>query len=543
MEPEKISEGRVVAFIDIGTNSVRLLLVRINPNGSYQPLTKQKETVRLGEKEFIDRILQPEAMERAAFVCKKFMELSRAYRVEEIIAVATSATRDASNKVQLLEMIKKEANLEVCTISGSEEARLIYLGVSSGLRLGNSKAIFIDIGGGSTEVSVGDQNQYYFLHSLNLGSIRLTNMFLPDETGPVSEERYEQIKAYIRRKSADIIKELSRYTVNFVIGSSGTIENLAKIAFVYLHKTAHESFEKLEYEDLKKIVRAMCALSLEERRKFPGINSQRADIILAGAAIIETFMEELGLSEITVSKRGLREGLLVDYISKSEFSYLVTQMSVRKRSIMQLGLACNFDEEHAHTVSRLALELFDSIQALGIYEFEESERELLEYGATLHDIGTFLSYDTHQAHAYHLIRESNLPGFQPEEIEIIANLAYFHRKNTPKKKHPNLEGLSKESVKSIRALSALLRIAEGLDRSHTGIVSHVRFYIASTESLVLEMHAQKECQLEIWEVEKHKKYFKKIFGYPLQSKAIIEQTAGTPLIFKGNVEIEEMPRD
>ncbi len=174
----------------------------------------------------------------------------------------------------------------------------------------------------------------------------------------------------------------------------------------------------------------------------PGINSQRADIILAGgAAIIETFMEELGLSEITVSKRGLREGLLVDYISKSEFSYLVTQMSVRKRSIMQLGLACNFDEEHAHTVSRLALELFDSIQALGIYEFEESERELLEYGATLHDIGTFLSYDTHQAHAYHLIRESNLPGFQPEEIEIIANLAYFHRKNTPKKKHPpNLEG-------------------------------------------------------------------------------------------------------
>ena len=155
------------------------------------------------------------------------------------------------------------------------------------------------------------------------------------------------------------------------IGSSGTIENLARIAFVYLHKTAHESYEKLDYEDLKKIVRAMCTLPLEERRKFPGINSQRADIILAGAAIIETFMEELGLSEIRVSKFGLREGLLVDYISKSEFSYMITQMSVRKRSIMQLGLTCNFDEEHAHIVTRLALELFDSIQALGIYEFRE----------------------------------------------------------------------------------------------------------------------------------------------------------------------------
>ena len=541
MEPEKISEGRVVAFIDIGTNSVRLLLVRINPNGSYQPLTKQKETVRLGDKEFIDRILQPKAMERAVIVCKKFMELARAYRAEEVIAVATSATRDASNKVQLLEMLKTEANLEVCTISGTEEARLIYLGVSSGLRLGYSKALFIDIGGGSTEISVGDQSQCYFLYSLNLGSIRLTNMFLPDETGPVSEEQYEQIKAYIRRKATDITKDLSKYRVGCAIGSSGTIENLAKIAFVYLHKTSHESFEKLGYEDLKEIVRAMCALPLEERRKFPGINAQRADIIIAGAAIIETFMEEMELSEIRVSKRGLREGLLVDYISKSEFSYMITQMSVRKRSIMQLGLTCNFDEEHAHTVTRLTLELFDSIQALGIYEFREGERELLEYGSTLHDIGTFLSYDTHQSHAYHLIRESTLPGFQPEEIEIIANLAYFHRKNIPKKRHPNIAELNKDAVKSIRVLSALLRIAECLDRSHNGIISHVRFYIVSTDSLVLEIHAQRECQLEIWEVEKQKKYFKKMFGYNLQSKVLIEQDAGVPLVLEGNSELEELP--
>ncbi|MCO5381748.1 MAG: Ppx/GppA family phosphatase [Methanosarcina barkeri] len=519
MEPEKISEGRVVAFIDIGTNSVRLLLVRINPNGSYQPLTKQKETVRLGDKEFIDRILQPKAMERAVIVCKKFMELARAYRAEEVIAVATSATRDASNKVQLLEMLKTEANLEVCTISGAEEARLIYLGVSSGLQLGYSKALFIDIGGGSTEISVGDQSQCDFLYSLNLGSIRLTNMFLPDETGPVSDKQYEQIKAHVRSKAADVTKEFSKYKVGFAVGSSGTIENLAKIAFVYLHKT-DQSYEKLKYKDLKKIVRAMCAIPLEERRKFPGINAQRADIIISGAAIIETFMEEMELSKIRVSKYGLREGLLVDYISKSEFSYMVTQMSVRKHSIMQLGLTCNFDEEHAHIVTRLALELFDSIQALGIYKFREGERELLEYGSTLHDIGTFLSYDTHQTHAYHLIRENNLPSFQPEEIEIIANLAYFHRKNTPKKKHPNLVGLNKEAVKSIRVLSALLRIAEGLDRSHNGIVSHVRFYIASTDSLVLEMHAQRECQLEIWEVEKQKKYFKKIFGYSLQSKLL-----------------------
>lgn len=529
MELNKTSESRVVAFLDIGTNSIRLLLVRINPNGSYLPLTKQKEAVRLGDKGFIDKILQPKAMERAVIVCKKFMELARAYKAEEVIAVATSATRDASNKVQFLEMLKKEAHLEVCTISGNEEARLIYLGVSNEFRLGPSKSLFIDIGGGSTEVSVGDQKQYFFLHSFNLGTIRLTNMFLPDETGPVSLERYEKIKAYIRYKAAEVVKELSQYRIGCTIGSSGTLENLAKIAFVYLHRT---SSEKLGYEDLKKIVRDMCALSLEERRKFPGINAQRADIIIAGAAIIETLMEELEISEIKTSKSGLREGLLVDYLSKSEFSHLITQMSVRKRSIMQLGLACNFDEEHAHIVTRLVLELFDSIQALGIYEFREEERELLEYGATLHDIGMFLSYDTHQSHAYHLIRESSLSGFKPEEIEIIANLAYFHRKNTPKKKHPNLTELNKDTVKSIRVLSALLRIAESLDRSHNGIISHVRFYIASTRSLVLEIHAQWECQLELWEVEKQKKYFKKIFGYNFQSKVIIDQGLETlPVLY------------
>ncbi|HII00828.1 TPA: Ppx/GppA family phosphatase [Methanosarcinaceae archaeon] len=523
MESEKPSEGRVVAFIDIGTNSVRLLLVRINQNGSYKPLTKQKESVRLGDKEFIDRILQPEAMQRAVIVCKKFVELARAYGAEEVIAVATSATRDASNKVQFLEMLKSEANLEVCPISGIEEARLIYLGVSSGLRLGDSRALLIDIGGESTEVSVGGDKQYYFLHSFNLGAIRLTNMFLPDETGPVSMERYRLIKAHIRRKAMLVIKELSRYRINCAVGSSGTIENLARIAFVYLHKTGQENYDRLGYEDLKTIVGDMCALPLEERRKFPGINSQRADILIAGAAIIETLMEEMGLSEIRISKRGLREGLLVDYLSKSEFSYMITQMSVRKRSIMQLGLACHFDEEHAHTVTRLALELFDSAQALGIYEFEKGERELLEYGATLHDIGKFLSYDNHQAHAYHIIKESSLPGFQPEEIEIIANLAYFHRKGTPKKKHPNLAGLEKSSLKSVRILAALLRIAEGLDRSHTGIISHVRFYIASTDTVVLEMHARKDCQLELWDLEKHKKFFTKILGYNLQYKTIIEQ--------------------
>lgn len=522
-EIDRASEGRVAGFIDIGTNSVRLLLVYIDKNGSFRFLNKQKEAVRLGDKEFIDRILQPVAMQRAVIVCKKFVELARAYGAVELIAVATSATRDASNKVQFLELLKNEAKLEVCTISGVEEARLIYLGVSSGLRLGDSKDLFIDIGGGSTEISVGDQEKYYYLNSLNLGAIRLTNMFLPNETGPVSHERYMMIKAHVKKAAASTIKALADHRIDCAVGSSGTIENLGKIAFVHMQKEYRKNPELLEYEDLQKIVTELCSLPLEERRKFPGINSQRADIIIAGAAILETLMEELGLSEIRVSKRGLREGLLEDYLSKSDFSDMMAQLSVRKRSVMQLGLTCHFDEEHSYTVARLALELFDGARDMGIYAFREEERELLEYASLLHDIGMFLSYDRHHAHAYHIIRESKLSGFKPEEIEVIANLAYFHRKASGiKKQHPQFEGLKKSSVNSIRSLSAFLRIAEGLDRSRAGIISHVRFYIASTDSVVLEMHARKECQLELWEVEKQGTFFKKIFGYSLSCKVIFD---------------------
>ncbi|MDD2438880.1 MAG: Ppx/GppA phosphatase family protein [Methanosarcinaceae archaeon] len=522
-KPNKASEGRVVGFIDIGTNSVRLLLVQIDRQGTFRYLTKQKETVRLGEKGFIDRILQPAAMQRAGLVCKKFVELARAYGAAELIAVATSATRDASNKVQFLEMLKNKAKLEVCPISGAEEARLIYLGVSSGLRIGASRALFIDIGGGSTEISLGDQKHYYYLNSLNLGAIRLTNIFLPAEKGPVSQKRYRTIKAHVKKIAAPAVKSLSDQKITWAVGSSGTIETLGKMAFFYTQGAERKNPEVLEYGDLKKVVKEICALSLEERGKFPGINSHRADIIIAGAAILEVLMEELGLSKIRISKRGLREGLLEDYLSKSAHSDLRAQLSVRKRSVMQLGLTCHFDETHALFVARLALELFDSARAIGIYEFRDEERELLEYAALLHDIGLLLSYDKHHAYAYHIIKESNLAGFNSEEIEILANLAYFHKKTGGiKKKDPRFEGLKKSSVKSIRVLSALLRLAEGLDRSRAGIISHVRFYIVSTKTVVLEMHAQRECQLELWEVENQIKYFKKIFGYNLSCKVLFE---------------------
>ncbi|RPI22530.1 MAG: Ppx/GppA family phosphatase, partial [Chloroflexota bacterium] len=204
--------GRVAGFIDLGTNSMRLLLVRINPNHSFTILSDRKETVRLGEGEFVEQVLQPQAMQRAALVCRQFVEMAQAYNVEEIIAVATSATREAENQNEFLRLLKREAQIDVHTVSGREEARLIYLGVASGVELGKEKAVFIDIGGGSTEVIVGDKQQIHFLDSLKLGAIRLTSLFfLPGEPGPIDPGRYALIQQYVRNVAVRVIQGVQQH--------------------------------------------------------------------------------------------------------------------------------------------------------------------------------------------------------------------------------------------------------------------------------------------------------------------------------------------
>jgi exopolyphosphatase / guanosine-5'-triphosphate,3'-diphosphate pyrophosphatase len=511
--------ARIVAFIDIGTNSLRLLLVRINPNQSYTILTDQKEMVRLGEGEFGDQFLQTEAMNRAIQVCRQFVEMARAYHAESILAVATSATREAKNKKEFVRRLQREAGVEVRTVSGREEARLIYLGVSSGFHLERRSALFIDIGGGSTELIVGNQEQYDYLDSMKLGAIRLTSLyFLPGETAPVAPERYALLQQYVRNTSIRSVQSLQEHPYELVIGSSGTIENLADIAIQLAFKRRRERDDVLTFEQLDQVVRLLCELPLEERRRVPGINPARADIIIAGAAILHTLMQDLDIRQLHISDRGLRDGLLIDYLGQSEHASMLTGISVRERSVLQLARACNFDEPHARKAAELALALFDSARAAGLHKMGEQERELLEYAALLHDVGMFLSYSSHQAHTYYLIRNADLLGFDQTEIEILATVGFFHRKKFPKKKHPQFAVLDKRSRRAVRVMSILLRIAESLDRSHTGVVQAARFNATNGKKVVLEIEAQKDCHLELWGVQNQRRVFEKAF----RRKLVIE---------------------
>jgi exopolyphosphatase/guanosine-5'-triphosphate,3'-diphosphate pyrophosphatase len=508
--------GRVVSFIDIGTNSVRLLVVRLNPNHSYTILTRQKQQVRLGEGEFEDDEIKAEATERLVVVCRRFTDLARTFSTEEFVAVATSAMREAINQSEILHRLRQEAHLDVRVISGQEEARLIYLGVASGIHIEDRQAFFIDIGGGSTEIAIGGDRTYQYLESYRLGAIRLANLYFPSSsTGPVSADQYKRVQHHIRDTIIHSVKKIRVMKPVMAIGSSGTIMNLAEIAQRTIHGNESSGDPVLSAKDLQKVIGLLCSLPLDQRRKVPGINPERADIIIAGAAILDTFMKELEFDAITTTGRGLQDGILVDYLSRIDAFPLLGELSPRQRSVLQLGRSCGINEVHARTVTSLVLELFDSAKEQGLHNFGDNERELLEYATFLHDIGSFISYSNHHAHSYYIIKNSELLGFDQKEIIFMANIARFHRKKAPRKKDPEVMELESRERDILRVLTTFIRLSESLDRSHTALIQHVKFTRADKELVTLEVIARGECQLEIWGVEAEKKAFEKIFGKQL----------------------------
>ncbi len=520
----KQPEEKILAFIDIGTNSIRLILVRLNPNHSYTVLRQEKEVVRLGENEFMDNQLQPQAMERAVLVCKKFAELAKSFGAGEIIAVATSATREAKNQAEFLERLKETAKLEVRVIPGKEEARLIYLGVSSGVHIGKRKAIFIDIGGGSTEIAIGDQFQQYCVDSFELGAIRLTAMFMQDGgTASVPHDVYARMKRYIKNKILKTAQFMKSARIECAFGSSGTIINLAEIAMNMRNIHGRGDAGRkivLSYKDLRNVVSTLCTLPLDERKNIQGINPERADIIVGGAAILDTIMEEFGLEEITVSDRGIVHGMLMDYLSGHEGFPQFQEMSVREMSVLQLGRSCNINERHANAVISLALSLFDSSRRVGLHDLGERERELLKYSAFLHDIGGFISFKSHHLHSQYIIGNTELLGFDQVEINIMANVARFHRKKLPKRKDQALALLDDHSANAVIVLSMLLRLAEKLDRSHTCLVKKAEFTGKDRTKVALAIWPEGSCELEVWGVESNMKAFEKIFRRKLNLNVI-----------------------
>jgi len=528
---QTVQASRVIAFIDIGTNSIRLFVVRLNKDCSYAVMTRQKEVVRLGDREFEQGQINPEAMERAIMVAGRFVELARSFGVEEFVAVATSATREAKNRNDFLDRLRREAQLEVRVISGREEARLIYLGVTSGLHLEDRTAMVIDIGGGSTEIAIGGQKSYTYLSSLELGSIRLTNLFFPERyEKQVTREQYEKILNYARTELAPDLDQIKKHPADVYVGSSGTLINLCDIAARMFHPEEKDRIV-INSGDLKKTISYLCSLPLQSRRSVPGINPDRADIIIAGAAIIDTLVQEIGIRDLEITQRGLQDGLLVDYLSRMDGYPLLGELSVRERSVLQAGRCFGINEFHSRTVAKLALDLFDSSKEQKLHNLGDGERELLEFSAYLHDVGSHISFQNHHEHSCYIIRNSNLLGFSPREINIMANVARFHRKKVPRPRNSNIPGLNRKDQTIIRKLAAFLRLSESLDRGHAALIEQVRFTGITKQSADLMILAREDCQFESWGIKFESKHFERVFGRKLNDHVLISKVPGRMMEF------------
>ncbi len=514
--------SKIFAAIDIGTNSIRLAVVRIEDDDRLSTLAVHREVVRLGQDEFETGQMTLAAIARGSLVCVKFAEVARGFGASEIVAFATSAVREAENREEFIDRVRAEAKIEVRVISGVEEARLIWLGVSSGIELGDKRALLMDIGGGSTEVVVWDSRGHHVLESMKLGAIRLSNMFFNRE-GAYSQAEFERVQHYVLGVAAQVIRRAKEKGFDLALGSAGSITTLGDIVARRVHDPSQAASRTVTFtqNDLRETVKMLYSIPLEERRKVPGMDPNRADIILGGAAIILTLMEALNAEKMTVSERGLRDGILRDHLLKSTDTIdTFQQVSIRRRSILQLAHAFHYEADHAQHSVWLATRLFDELKRLDEHDFTDIDRELLEYAAITHDIGMFLSHSNHQKHAYYLIRNSDLLGFNDTEIDIIANVAMYHRKGIPKKKHTNLENLSRGDRYKVSALAAMLRLAEGMDRGHLSLVKDIRLEKSSPfNSFELTLLSDKDCQLEVWGVENNKDLWEYIFEAELKVKS------------------------
>jgi exopolyphosphatase / guanosine-5'-triphosphate,3'-diphosphate pyrophosphatase len=525
MEEELEKKAKVVGFVDVGTNAIRLLVVRLNPNLSYTCISQEKEVVRLGENEFKDNLLKPDAMDRAILVCKKFSELAKTYGATKVIAVGTSAIREAHNREKFLQRILAETGLDLHVISGLEEARLIYCGILSGVDIGEENAIFIDLGGGSIEFAIGNQNEILYLDSIKLGAIRLTSKFIGEGwNGRIRYKQYKNIKKEVSGSINRVASEVRAFNTKLAFGSSGTIINLAEIGH-RMFKSGAKS-QVLSRKTLKKTAQILCALNLEERKRIPGINPERADILVAGAAAIDAIMEEFGLEEIKVSHKELRDGLLVDYLSTFEGFREFQKTPIRQRSVLHLSRSCNYDEKHSETVALLATQLFDSAKIAGLHNLSEEERELLKYAATMHDIGDFLSFNDHHLHAHYIISNASLLGFDQKEITIMANVAKFHRKKYPTKKTLKSTGLDENSKTTVMILAVFLRLAEKLDRSHCAIIKRAEFINIDQDRVLLSLFSDSDCSMEEWSIVQNGPSFYGAFGKRLEAHCINLHSAG-----------------
>ena len=492
-----------LAAIDIGTNSIHMIVVEATSQKSFKILDREKEMVKLGAGVFASNYISDRAFAFGLETISHYVSLADSLEVDEIITAATSAIREAHNGEAFLNKVVAQTGLCPRIISGKEEARLIFLAVRNSIALKEDKALVLDIGGGSTEAVIGDRDRIYFKDSMPLGVLRLLDMF--EDKGAIGDEGKGVLEAHMRFVSKQIESQIHEIGFDRVIGTSGTIRTIGEAAYIAAGGESLKSVnaEVVPLKEIDKLTQKLLEMKQKERAKVKGVSDKRADAIHLGGVLLVQLLEMAKVKEITLCDASLREGMILDYLERhaGEVTKLPETKNLRHRKAANLVYKYESDwDENCH-VANLALQIFDQTQKL--HEFGDFEREVLFFAALLHDIGQFISYRQHHKNSRYILKQTDPRGFTDEEMLLIRHLARYHCKAEPSKKHKKFRKLSKRHRRIIKVLAGILRIAVALNKTKNQRVERVSCQI-SKEKLEITVTG-KDIDVELWAARRSSK--------------------------------------
>ncbi len=498
-----------VASIDIGTNSTHLLVAEINLElKSFSIKFSDKSTTRLGERDEEGNLTE-ESTQRVLVTLRRFKEYCKSNGVNQILTAATSAVREAPNGQQFIKSVLDETGIKIELISGSEEARLIYLGVLSGMAFEDQSYIIVDIGGGSTELILADKKDAIALTSARLGAVRLKNDFLNKE--PINEDRSRFLKTFIQGSLEPSVRKIRRRLNDdkpvSMIATSGTATSLGTLILADLGQPKQKMHGyKFKRENLRNILEKLIKMTSTEIKKIPSLSERRAEIIIPGALILNTSMEMLNFDELTISERALREGLVVDWmlrkgIIKNEFNI---QSNIRKTTIVHQASKFGVDKERAKKTVNIAFQIYDQTKNILHNDKDSKAKELLWAACNLYNCGKYVNISSYHKHSWYLIKHCELLGYSQAETNIIASISRYHRKTLPKKRHVSWQDLmSKEDKILVLEMSLILRLAASIDQRPENLISSVKIKLQKNILLfeLIPFNKNNDLLLEKWSLK------------------------------------------
>ena len=502
-------QTRRVAAIDIGTNSTHLLVASVDTTlGTFSIEQAEKSTTRLGERDPDSGELTSEAMQRGYETLRRFRDLAMSHDVEQIVTAATSAVREAPNGREFLQSIQDGLGIDVDLVSGPEEARLIYLGVLSGMSFGDRPHLLLDIGGGSTELILADGRDARALTSTRVGAVRLQRDFVKDD--PIPPHRRSFLQAFIQGSLEPAVDKVHRRIkpgeIPVLVATSGTAMAIGALAASEDERPPLKLHGyRVSRQRLDRVVEKLVTMTPEQRRDLSPINDRRAEIIVPGALILQTTMQMLGVEEFVLSERALREGLIVDWMLRhglleDRFSF---QSSIRQRTVIHQVQRFAVNQRRAERVATHALSLYDATEGL-MHQDDGQGRELLWAAAMLHACGQHINLSAYHKHSWYLIRHGELLGYSEAEHLMVAAIARYHRRSLPKKRHESWQALvTRDNRRCVSEMALLLRLAAALDRRPEPVVASLRVNTAADvlDLVLVPERLNQNLSLEQWSLE------------------------------------------